>query len=63
MAQRRRPAGQKAFDVLHGTAAAADARRDERRQAATAAEMQVGLRCAARALVMSGSLQNAFSIG
>lgn len=43
MAQRRRPAGQKAFDVLHGTAAAADARRDERRQAATAAEMQVGL--------------------
>lgn len=41
LAQRRRPADQKGFDILHSTAAATESRRDECRQAAVAAEMQV----------------------
>lgn len=43
LAQRRRPADQKGYDILYSAAAAAESRRDERRQAATAAEMQVKL--------------------
>ncbi len=41
LAQRRRPPDQKGYDILHKTAAVVEGRRDVRRQAAAAAEMQV----------------------